>query len=121
MVEESLEVGPMMFVLDLSRHLKFHSCARITVEGLESLRLEGLRVAIMLLEVALQLYLPVLCLESPATVSIFDHAPDHIITGVVVVLAVSVELADDVVLVVLVLVEVVTAKVPLHLYRSGCC
>ena len=113
-VEESLEVGPMVFVLDLSRHLKFHVCARITVEGF-------VRAVIMLLEVALRLYLPVLRLESPVTVSIFDHAPDHEITEVVVVSAVSVEPAVDVMLVVLVLVEVVTTKVPLHLHCSGCC
>ena len=35
-VEESLKIGPMVFVLDLSWHLKFHSCARITVEGFVS-------------------------------------------------------------------------------------
>ena len=99
-VEESLEVG-------LSQHLKLHSRARVTVEGF--------------VRVALQLYLPVLCLELLVAVPVFDHAPDHEITEVVVVLAVSVELAVDVVLVVLVLVEVVTAKVPLHLYCSGCC
>ena len=113
-VVESLENGLLAFVLDLIQHLKLHLPAIVVVE-------DFVRVVVVLVEVA---YCPARSFESLLMVTILGHTPDHKTSEVVVpaaVTVVTVVVVVDVGKVVVVLLEIVLAKVTLSLYCPVCC